>query len=428
MISNPDHSHNDWYEELCALAAAGELSASEVRDLNQHLEGCKSCSELFADFRRLTAEDISLVIVEKTSDIPKENVEFLHEQKILSRLLSRASREHDHHREASVGGALPEATRQLHSRVPWLVGRLRIATLVYGAAALVLVIGLVIVAYRTRTRPEALATNSRVDDQLRKWKTIAQDAREERAITAERLQQSESDRRTLEISLAQAKANAVSLAVRQSALERALADAQSQREQLNRDLGASRSEFAQKARLVEELESRLQDADQRVNEEQATVEGLREKLRSAEQEAKVETSVDNSEVKTLLGARDLHIVDVYDVESSGKTRRTYGRVYYVENKLLVFYAFDLQDRKRNRAAAGFQAWGDSHANSKQPENLGLFYVDDATTNRWALKVSDPGILQRIDTVFATLEPPGGSRSPRGQKLLYANLAGPPNHP
>ncbi|PYU69086.1 MAG: hypothetical protein DMG49_14310 [Acidobacteria bacterium] len=232
----------------------------------------------------------------------------------------------------------------------------------------------------------------------------------------------------MEISLAQAKANAVSLAVRQSALERALADAQSQREQLNRDLGASRSEFAQKARLVEELESRLQDADQRVNEEQATVEGLREKLRSAEQEAKVETSVDNSEVKTLLGARDLHIVDVYDVESSGKTRRTYGRVYYVENKLLVFYAFDLQDRKRNRAAAGFQAWGYSHANSKQPENLGLFYVDDATTNRWALKVSDPGILQRIDTVFATLEPPGGSRSPRGQKLLYANLAGPPNHP
>jgi hypothetical protein len=28
----------------------------------------------------------------------------------------------------------------------------------------------------------------------------------------------------------------------------------------------------------------------------------------------------------------------------------------------------------------------------------------------------------------TLEPPDGSPSPQGRRLLYANLGGPPNHP
>jgi hypothetical protein len=31
-------------------------------------------------------------------------------------------------------------------------------------------------------------------------------------------------------------------------------------------------------------------------------------------------------------------------------------------------------------------------------------------------------------VFVTVEPPGGSPKPTGQKLLYAYLNGQPNHP
>jgi hypothetical protein len=55
-------------------------------------------------------------------------------------------------------------------------------------------------------------------------------------------------------------------------------------------------------------------------------------------------------------------------------------------------------------------------------------MDNATLNRWALRVSDPLLLSRIDTLFVTLEPPGGSSSPKGKKLLMASLAGPANHP
>jgi hypothetical protein len=38
--------------------------------------------------------------------------------------------------------------------------------------------------------------------------------------------------------------------------------------------------------------------------------------------------LDDAEAKQLFGARNLHIVDVYDVDNKGNTRRSYGRVYY----------------------------------------------------------------------------------------------------
>jgi hypothetical protein len=139
-------------------------------------------------------------------------------------------------------------------------------------------------------------------------------------------------------------------------------------------------------------------------------------------------SLSDAETTSLFGARDLHIVDVYDVDSKGNTKRTYGRVYYVEKKLLIFYAFDLEDKERNRAPAGFQAWGYSQPNEGKPENLGLFTVDDASMDRWVLEVKNPRVLQHIDAVFVTLESPEGSSSPRGRRLLYANLASPANHP
>jgi len=42
--------------------------------------------------------------------------------------------------------------------------------------------------------------------------------------------------------------------------------------------------------------------------------------------------------------------------SKGNTRRSYGRVYYVEKKAADLLRFDLRDKQHNRAAAGFQAW------------------------------------------------------------------------
>ena len=61
-------------------------------------------------------------------------------------------------------------------------------------------------------------------------------------------------------------------------------------------------------------------------------------------------------------------------------------------------------------------------------SLGIFYVDDPKKNRWVLKFEDPRILAEIDSVFVTIEPPGGSAKPTGRKFLYAYLNANPNHP
>ena len=45
-----------------------------------------------------------------------------------------------------------------------------------------------------------------------------------------------------------------------------------------------------------------------------------------------------------------------------------------------------------------------------------------------LRASSLAALECVDAVYVTLEPPDGSPSPRGRRMLYANLVVPPNHP
>jgi hypothetical protein len=125
--------------------------------------------------------------------------------------------------------------------------------------------------------------------------------------------------------------------------------------------------------------------------------------------------------------RNLHIIDVFDVDGKGDTRRTFGGVFYTEGKSLIFYAFDLEDNRVLNANYAFQAWGYQESGG-QSRNLGVFYVDGRMQNRWALKFNDPRELAQIDAVFVTIEPSEDSPKPTGQKLLYAYLINKPNHP
>ena len=134
------------------------------------------------------------------------------------------------------------------------------------------------------------------------------------------------------------------------------------------------------------------------------------------------------EIRDLMGARNLHIIDVFDVDGTGKSAKAFGRVFYTEGKSLIFYAFDLTSRRHPRADHAFQAWGYRDPAPQSARSLGIFYADDKTQNRWVLKFDDPQVLAEIDSVYVTVEPPGGSPKPTGQKLLYAYLNGQPNHP
>jgi hypothetical protein len=154
----------------------------------------------------------------------------------------------------------------------------------------------------------------------------------------------------------------------------------------------------------------LRELTDRLNTESDTIDRERKLL------------VADLDIRELMGARNLHIVDVFDVDGKGKTQPPFGRVFYTEGKSLIFYAFDL------KGGSTFQAWGQREARAESAQSLGIFYVDDKKQNRWVLKFEDPKVLAEINAVFVTVEPPGGSVKPNRQKMLYAYLNATANHP
>ncbi len=432
-VSNPSQLHSEWHEELCALAAIGELSSSEYEELQRHLAECGDCRELYADFRRLTAEDLGLVAVQKRAEQTEEAAAALDEKELLSRLLDRATRERENQNSAEAPSSLAQK-RSMRDRFAGLVFWLRRPALSYGSLALILCATAAIGAYRLREAQLAPMLEG-LNSQVRDWKGRAATSEAQQKSASELLQQAQSERKALQGSLSVAQAKYLELQAERANLESQLAAAHARLDQEGQKVDTAMSSAADKDKQVAQLEVRLRNAILRSAEQEQIADSLRNRLQLSEQvaaqaaaSAPESQGFGDAEAKELFGARDLHIVDVYDVDSSGKTRRTYGRVFYAEKKLLIFYAFDLEGKKRNRAAAGFQAWGYRQPNSSQPENLGLFQVDDASANRWVLKVNNPRVLERIDAVFVTLESPDGSPVPRGRRLLYANLAGPANHP
>jgi hypothetical protein len=135
------------------------------------------------------------------------------------------------------------------------------------------------------------------------------------------------------------------------------------------------------------------------------------------------------DIRELMGARDLYIADVFDIDREGKTRKPFGRVFYTGGKSLLFYAFDLDRQPGVRQASTFQVWGRRGLGDKRPLNMGILYEDNSVNRRWVLRFDDPKVLAEIDAVFVTVEP--GSKTgqkPTGRQLLFASLRTPPNHP
>jgi hypothetical protein len=349
---------------------------------------------------------------------------------LLSGLLDRANRERAAPLDTKPARPLPVLERShLRGRYLQVLLWFQRPALTYGAVALLMCIGAAIGAYRFREARFAPTVRG-LSSEIAQWKSSAETSQEQQKSTAELLQESKLAQASLEKELSEAQVKYTQLEAQQKALESKLSAGQAQSAEKDQELAAARSNADDESKQIAELQTRVEHAVLRTEEERRIADGLQEKLQEAGQTPPTPESqgFNDADAKELFGARDLHIVDVFDVDTNGQTKRTYGRVYYVEKKLLIFYAFDLQDKRHNRAAAGFQAWGYREANQDQPESLGLFNLDDSSLNRWVLKVNNPRVLERIDAVYVTLEPPAGSPSPQGRRLLYANLVSPPNHP
>jgi hypothetical protein len=163
---------------------------------------------------------------------------------------------------------------------------------------------------------------------------------------------------------------------------------------------------------IEELSTNTRDQDRRLKDDEQYL-------------------TSDRDIRELMGARKLYIADVFDVDSGSRTRKPFGRVFYTQNKSLIFYAFDLDHQPGVKNASAFQVWGqrDTELNAKsRPMNLGILYMDSESSRRWVLRWDDPKQLAEIDAVFVTVEPQGGSEKPTGKPFLYALLRKEANHP
>jgi hypothetical protein len=201
-----------------------------------------------------------------------------------------------------------------------------------------------------------------------------------------------------------------------------LAQAQMRASETQRALAAAKTDLGRARSDKQNLDAVLVDQQIRINDLAAQV---KEKEAVAERERQL--SAVAKDVRELMAARNLHILDVSDVDGNGRSKKTFGRVFLVEGKELIFYAFDLGDRG-NPAKVSFQAWGQLEGHQTAAKNLGVFYIDDHAQKRWVLKVDDPARLSAINSVFVTVEPLGGVNRPTGKKLLYAYLGTHANHP
>jgi hypothetical protein len=216
------------------------------------------------------------------------------------------------------------------------------------------------------------------------------------------LQNRQADRRTL-------------LQERSEATQR-LDAAQAKTQGLQDKLGVLERQSSEDRQRATALEAKVTDLDRLLHDREVTIEQQEELL------------AHDRDIRDLMGARDLYVAEVYDVERTGETKKPYGRVFYTKGKSLIFYAYDLDQQAGVKNASSFQAWGRRGPDWQQVLNLGIFYVDNSSKKRWVLRFDDPKALAQIDAVFVTVEPNGGSRKPSKKPLLFTYLHIDANHP
>ncbi|HWC16087.1 MAG TPA: hypothetical protein VG498_03705 [Terriglobales bacterium] len=411
----PDHNR---FEELCALAVTGQISAGDSAELEAHLKTCETCRKAQADFVEIESmwlsapHEPSLHTYELSSTLT---------QRILCRMRGAGARFSKPVLKNFAGRPAIFSIPLRSSRVSaYIAGGL--ALLVVGAA-------LGVEFSQHVTPPERKEVAAHMGTVVSAPPIVAQNLSEDAELIA-----AHDAEEQLRQKLAAAESESSRALARLHKAERKLADLQSARERDGVEIAALRfmvdksradAQNAQfeLAKLKETQASR--DADFIAAQFRARVaeDKLAEQYAAGERERQLLSA--GREIRDVIGARNLHIVDVADVGTSG-VKRPFGRVFYTEGKSLIFYAYDLANPKGKQA---LYAWGQREGDPHSTRMLGLVYNDDKAQKRWAFKFDDPRVLAEIDSVFVTLEPNDmPSESPKGKKLLKAFLGTPPNHP
>jgi hypothetical protein len=431
------------YQEMSVLAATGQLGGAQMYELNQHIGRCLSCRAFLESVAQLSVQALPLVAESRWPAF-----EVTPPDGIRGRFLSRMASAAKNSETVAILELVPSPDRQKHAaklgtkhaeesagaeedspRAP-RGHRLRWATV---TAVVGLAVGIAGFFMGVSIQPAGLPVV------LPSAQVKHQEAKIESAKQIDRLGQQEPE---LQKQLAELRQKLFNAKLEQDSLADELVSAKaklaaySAQTQEDSALSSTRSQetknqISSLQSQIERLNRRLADADLKLGVQLQATGDLTAKLEANESELQRTRDLNaaKSEAGDLVAARNLHIIDVYDADNKGNRQRSYGRVFYVEGKSLIFYAYDLQDSGRFNASVVFRVWGEKAGAKEATHSLGILHTDDTSQNRWAMTFDDPKVLTQINSVFVTAE--SGNRysdEPRGKKILYAYFGGQANHP
>jgi hypothetical protein len=391
-----DHEH---YEELAALAAGGFLSDQELTELGEHTKGCGQCLKSQAEFTELFRSGMPLTANEFREAQDRLTTET--DAGMRDRFLKRARLE-GISVAPSFGQSIPPK-RNIFASV------LGIAVPI---AALLLLAVYGGYAYLGRTHTDSGQFQQQIEQ--------LQSQNNSLNTTVSQLNQSilgqQHEIQNLRAQLEAANKNGVSSSVSKTV-------------QLPDELVNSEKQLTDARNEIDRIKQLRANDEASLVAQQVRIAELADQLRvaSATLDLERQLTAAGKDIRELLTARQLHVIDVRDTDADGKPSKAFGRIFVTEGKTLTFYAFDLNQEKPIDPKHRFEVWGTQQAKGSPAHNLGFLYVDDAAQRRWTLKINDPQLVKEVESVFVTVEPAQGNNAPSGQTMLYAYL-GQPNHP
>lgn len=183
-------------------------------------------------------------------------------------------------------------------------------------------------------------------------------------------------------------------------------------------------------KLKVQLERALADEAADRSTSLVTNEEIARLRRTLEQQKR--TNAERQSVRELLGDRKLHLFNIFPLDTNGKPTGEFGRLFFIEGKRLEFYAFDLKNPKTVNPRDDFYIWGETRKageSATQAFLLGKLKLDSVKDNRWSLVVSDPRVLNRLRSVFVTVESSEHEiTGPTGRRMLFVPLENRPDYP
>jgi hypothetical protein len=411
---------HDEFIALCALFYSGEISDEEWALLQVHLAYCDSCRSTFEQYKQISKDVIPAMAVSaaelKTTPVESAQSFDEAEQRLMRSL---------HVVSGQTTPSVPEKSS----------GRLALGGLAACFLALAVFASVHFVRSRRNQPTLTAASIPAARPPVSPQDTAADDQHQHE------LEQSRQQIEELQQRLAAADAHTVDSNGAIETLRHQLQAEETQREQIASDRDVLSKQLVAAQADIQTLGAKLTSASAGADQHTERVAMLEAKVQSLNVSLdEADTALNDKnrmlaldkdflshdrDIRDLIGARNLYIADIFDTTETGRTAKPFGRIFYTKDSSLVFYGFDLEKQTGLERDAAFQVWGSG--SDRPPVSLGLFYQDDSH-NRWVLRCNDPKSLARLNMVFVTVEPPGGSTKPTGKRLLRAYLQIPSNHP